>query len=296
MWSTEIFYKRSDMRIKKIIISFLFIFISNFCFSFYAILESNTVREGGVLKIKIGNYSELKAADIIFMDKKYPIFFVGYNFRQREYVYNTIIPVALDTKAGKKNLEIKCLFENEEQNYHKEKIFIKPLFKEKGKVNTGGKLKDETLTELQKENRLISKFQEKYTTIKYDLPFMMPVSDPVISSTFGKTRRYDEVNASWRHKGIDFAAPVGTKIRASNHGMVVAAYAFKAYGNTVIIDHGGGIYSLYLHMADVYVRVNDKVFKGDIIGTVGNTGISTGPHLHFQINIFKIPVNPIELM
>ncbi len=287
------------MRIKKIIIFFLFILISNLCYSFYAILESNTVREGGVLKIKIGNYTELKAADIIFMDKKYPVFFVGYNFREREYVYNTIIPVALDTKAGKKNLEIKCLFESDETNYHKEKIIIKSLFKEKGKparIDTGGKFKDDTLSKLQKENRIISKFQEKYTTIKYDLPFMMPINDPVISSTFGKTRKYDEVNVSWRHKGIDIAAPIGTKIRASNHGRVVAAYAFKAYGNTVIIDHGGGIYSLYLHMDNVYVRTDDKVFKGDIIGTVGNTGISTGPHLHFQINIFKVPVNPYELM
>ncbi len=287
------------MQLKKIFYFVFFILIFNFCFSFYVILESNTVREGGVLKIKIGNYSELKAADIIFNDKKYPIFFIGYNYREREFVYNTIIPVALDTKAGRKNLEIQCLFDSDEKKYHKEKITIKPLFKEKGKtakINTGGRLKEDTLSELQKENILISKFQEKYTTIKYDLPFMMPVNDPVISSSFGKTRKYDEINTSWRHKGIDIATSPGTKIRAANHGRVVAAYAFKAYGNTVIIDHGGGIYSLYFHMQDVYVRTDDKVFKGDIIGTVGNTGISTGPHLHFQINIFKVPVNPYELM
>ncbi|MCX7697987.1 MAG: M23 family metallopeptidase [Candidatus Goldbacteria bacterium] len=281
---------------KKFFYFIFFVSIFNFSFSFNVILESNTVREGGVLKIKIGNYSELKAADIIFNKKKYPIFFIGYNYREREYVYNTIIPIALDTKAGKKNLEIKCLFETDEINYHKEKIIIKPLAKEKGKVNTGGKLNNETLTELHKENKIISKFQEKYTPIKYDLPFMMPVRDPVISSSFGKMRRYDEANISWRHKGIDIAAPAGTKVRASNHGRVVAAYAFRIYGNTVIIDHGGGIYSLYLHMGDVYVRTDDKVFKGDIIGTVGNTGVSTGPHLHFQINIFKVPVNPFELM
>jgi murein DD-endopeptidase MepM/ murein hydrolase activator NlpD len=284
------------MNLKKFIYIIFFVFLSKLCFPFYAILESNTVREGGVLKIKIGNYSELKAADIIFMDKKYPIFFIGYNFRDREYVYNTIIPVPLDTKSGRKNLEIKCLFKSEEENYHNEKIVIKSLAKEKGKVNTGGKLKDKIVSDLQKENRIISKLQEKYTTIKYDLPFMMPVNDPVISSSFGKTRKYDEINSSWRHKGIDISAPLGTKVRAANHGRVVAAYAFKAYGNSVIIDHGGGIYSLYFHMDDVYVRVDDKVFKGDIIGTVGNTGISTGPHLHFQINVFKVPVNPYELM
>ncbi|MCX8092913.1 MAG: M23 family metallopeptidase [Candidatus Goldbacteria bacterium] len=289
------------MQLKKIFYLIIFIFVTKFCFSFYAILESNIVREGGVLKIKIGNYSELKAADIIFNNQKYPIFFVGYNYREREYVYNTIIPVPLDTKTGKKNLEIKCLFESDEEKYHKERIIIKPLFKEKDKltrINTKGKIQGDTLSELQRENKIISKFQEKYTTIKYDLPFMMPISEiePVISSNFGKTRKYDEANISWRHKGIDIAAPAGTKVRAANHGRVVAAYAFKAYGNTVIIDHGGGIYSLYLHMDDVYVRTDDKVFKGDIIGTVGNTGISTGPHLHFQINIFKVPVNPYELM
>lgn len=284
------------MNFKKFFYIIFLVLLSKLCFSFYAILESNTVREGGVLKIKIGNYNELKAADIIFMNKKYPIFFIGYDFRNREYVYNTIIPVPLDTKAGKKNLEIKCLFKSEEEYYHKEKIVIKSLAKEKGKINTGGKLKNEIVSDLQKENRIISKLQEKYTTIKYDLPFMMPINNPVISSSFGKTRKYDEINSSWRHKGIDISAPIGTKVRAANHGRVVAAYAFKAYGNSVIIDHGGGIYSLYFHMDDVYVRVDDKVFKGDIIGTVGNTGISTGPHLHFQINVFKVPVNPYELM
>jgi|DewCreStandDraft_4_1066084.scaffolds.fasta_scaffold02977_9 hypothetical protein len=284
------------MFLKKIILIFLSFLIFNFCFSFYAILETNLVKEGGVLKIKVGNYSELKAADIIFMDKKYPIFFVGYNYREREYVYNTIIPVPLDTKPGKQKLEIKCLFESDEQHYHKEKITIKSMAKEKGIVNTGGKLKSETLTDLQKENRIINKLQDKLTTIKYDLPFIMPVNDPVISSNFGKTRKYDEINIGWRHKGIDISAPVGTKIRVANHGRVVAAFAGKAYGNTVIIDHGGGIYSFYFHMDDVYVRTDDKVFKGDIIGTVGNTGVSTGPHLHFQINVFKVPVNPYELM
>lgn len=284
------------MHLKKIIFIITLIFFIKLSFPFYTILESNTVKEGGILKIKIGNYSELKAADIIFMDKKRPVFFVGYNYRERKYVYNTIIPVPLDTKPGRKNLIIKCLFKNEEENFYKEKIIIKSLGKEYAKINTGCNLKNETLTELQKENKIINKFQEKLTTIKYDLPFIMPINDPVITSIFGKTRKYDEINASWRHKGIDIGASLGTKIRAANHGRVVAAYAFKAYGNTVIIDHGAGIYSLYLHMNDVYVRTDDKVFKGDIIGTVGNTGISTGPHLHFQINIFKVPVNPFELM
>lgn len=287
------------MLLKKLIYLLLFFFYLDSLYSFYVILESNTVKEGGVLKIKIGNYSEIKAADIIFMDRKYPVFFVGYNYRERQYVYNTLLPVPLDTKIGKKNLVIKCLFESDEINQHNEKITIKSLLKGNDKIsriNTGGKIKEETLYELKKESKLLTKFQEKHTTIKYTLPFIMPVSNPVISSTFGKTRKYDEVNVSWRHKGVDIAAPVGTKIRSANHGKVIAAYAFKVYGNTVVIDHGGGIYSLYFHMNDVYVRTDDKVFKGDIIGTVGNTGISTGPHLHFQINIFKVPVNPYDLM
>ncbi|HPD18205.1 MAG TPA: hypothetical protein PLF61_00935, partial [Candidatus Goldiibacteriota bacterium] len=123
------------MHLKKTVFTIIFVFVVNFCFSFYAILESNTVREGGVIKIKTGNYSELKAVDVIFMKKKYPVFFVGYDYREREYVYRTIIPIPLDTKAGKENLEIKCL-SGKDEYYHKEKIIIKSMTKEKGRVNT----------------------------------------------------------------------------------------------------------------------------------------------------------------
>jgi murein DD-endopeptidase MepM/ murein hydrolase activator NlpD len=90
-----------------------------------------------------------------------------------------------------------------------------------------------------------------------------------------KTRRF--------HDGIDIGAPTGSTIVAANNGKVIYAGAYGGYGNTIIIDHGGGISSLYAHLSKILVKNGDQVKKGGKIGLVGSTGWSTGPHLHFGV-------------
>ena len=113
-----------------------------------------------------------------------------------------------------------------------------------------------------------------------------------ISSTFGY-RKAPLAGASTNHKGVDFAAPTGTPIYAAAGGTVTSAgYSGKA-GNLLIINHGNGMQTYYMHCNKIYVRAGQKVEKGQNVAAVGTTGNSTGPHLHFQVMSGGTPVNPL---
>lgn len=96
------------------------------------------------------------------------------------------------------------------------------------------------------------------------------------------------------HKGIDFTAPEGTPIQATGNGTIKKVSKSRSYGNNVIIDHGFGYETLYAHMHEVHVKKGEKVIKGQQIGTVGDTGLSTAPHLHYEVRINGKHVNPID--
>gem|GEM_PF-3021412 len=116
-----------------------------------------------------------------------------------------------------------------------------------------------------------------------------------LTSAFGPRKLVFEKRAR-RHSGIDLAAPKGTPIRASGAGQVVSAGWRGAYGRVVEIDHNEGLTTLYAHMDKYTVKLGQTVVAGQAIGTVGNTGRSTGPHLHFETRINKIPVDPLKFV
>lgn len=116
-----------------------------------------------------------------------------------------------------------------------------------------------------------------------------------ISSTFGY-RNVPLAGASTNHKGVDFAASTGTPIYAAAAGTVTSAgYSGKA-GNLIIINHGNGLLTYYMHCNTIFVSAGQKVSKGQNIGQVGTTGNSTGPHLHFQVMNNGTPVNPMNYL
>ena len=98
------------------------------------------------------------------------------------------------------------------------------------------------------------------------------------------------------HTGVDISAPMGANFIAANDGIVVKAEMNSAYGNMVIIDHGGGISTLYAHGSEILVTVGQSVKRGDAILKVGSTGYSTGPHAHFEIRINGQTVNPMDYL
>ncbi|WP_308008824.1 peptidoglycan DD-metalloendopeptidase family protein [uncultured Fusobacterium sp.] len=120
--------------------------------------------------------------------------------------------------------------------------------------------------------------------------FILPVKSK-ISSPFGAMRFVNDKVVGY-HSGIDFPVPVGTTLKAANSGKIVLARELTTTGNTIVIDHGMNVFSSHAHMSVLNVKEGDTIKKGDIIGKSGNTGFTTGPHLHFTISIGTTFVNP----
>lgn len=129
------------------------------------------------------------------------------------------------------------------------------------------------------------------------IPAIQPISNKNLTrlaSGFGN-RMHPIYKVPKMHTGMDFTAPKGTDIYATGTGTVVTAEASKrGYGNHVVIDHGYGYHTLYAHMKNLIVRVGQEVKRGEVIGYVGNSGASVGPHLHYEVIKNKIKINPVN--
>ena len=124
--------------------------------------------------------------------------------------------------------------------------------------------------------------------------FMIPI-DGRISTQFGLFRYTNGSRNATRHTGIDIASPEGTPVQASNAGKVIFAGNVIMTGNSVVIEHGGGLKTYYYHLSKIDVEAGEIVEKGQIIGEVGMTGYATGPHLHFEVRLGICALSPWEL-
>jgi murein DD-endopeptidase MepM/ murein hydrolase activator NlpD len=139
------------------------------------------------------------------------------------------------------------------------------------------------------ESGLSSSFLGDWTTLA-DSPSMWPIEGRVTSS-FGQ--REDPFNGEGAfHSGIDISAPYGTPVRAAADGDVLDASMGAGYGRQVVIDHGHEVLSVYGHLSASAVMPGQHVIRGQVVGYVGQSGRSTGPHLHYEVRVHKVPVNP----
>ena len=155
-------------------------------------------------------------------------------------------------------------------------------------------LSKKDLARVRKEQeRLNSLFQGVSEKI-WDGDFILPL-DNELSTVFGTKRIMNKKKISI-HRGLDIRGKEGETIRASNHGRVVLAEDLFFGGNTVIIDHGQGIYTIYMHLSKMNVQPGNLVTKGDSIGLVGASGRATGPHLHFGVKVLNVNTNPLSIV
>ena len=185
---------------------------------------------------------------------------------------------------------------------NKEKI-IKKVFKRKYKIQRIDGLEESKVTPPEKVYKRIKEENNRIgeaRAINSDLiffkdKFIMPVSG-IITGVYGSQRILNG-KPKWPHYGIDIAADQGTMIKSSGTGIVTMAEDDLYYtGGTIIMDHGHGISTIYSHLESVMVSVGDQINQGDIIGTVGSTGRSTGPHLDFRVNWFQIRLDPMSVL
>ena len=187
-------------------------------------------------------------------------------------------------------------------NGKKEKI-IKKVLKRKYNIQRIDGLEESKVTPPESVYKRIKKENNKIgeaRAINSDLPFfknkfIMPV-EGIISGVYGSQIILNG-KPRWPHYGIDIAAKKGTMIKSSGSGVVTMAEDDLYYtGGTIIMDHGHGISTIYSHLETVLVSVGDKINKGDLIGTVGSTGRSTGPHLDFRVNWFQTRLDPMSIL
>jgi murein DD-endopeptidase MepM/ murein hydrolase activator NlpD len=143
------------------------------------------------------------------------------------------------------------------------------------------------------ESGLTANFTGDWTELA-DAPSMWPVEGRVASS-FGE--REDPINGEGAfHTGVDIDAPYGTPVRAAGDGDVTGAQMGAGYGREVTLDHGHDVITLYGHLSAVVVVPGQHVTRGEIIGYVGESGRATGPHLHYEVRLHDVPVNPYKYL
>ena len=127
-----------------------------------------------------------------------------------------------------------------------------------------------------------------------DTSMKMPLTDSVLTSDFGY--RVSPISNTWKfHSGVDLAAPTGTPVYACKRGTVQTILKNDAvFGNCIIVQHANGLTSVYAHLSSILTKKGDTVSTGTQIGTVGTTGASTGPHLHFEVRQNGKPTNPLK--
>jgi murein DD-endopeptidase MepM/ murein hydrolase activator NlpD len=153
----------------------------------------------------------------------------------------------------------------------------------------------ETLKRVKKEYRIMRRLWDAFPSTPYwDGPFERPVPGPVVGPFGRKSIINNQPRAP--HSGVDLKAQKGTPIKAINHGVVSFTGDHFFTGKTVVMDHGGGIQSMYFHLEKILVQQGSRMEKGQVIGLVGSTGRATGPHLHWGIRINGARVNPLKLV
>lgn len=201
-----------------------------------------------------------------------------------------VVGLPLSAKPGRHKIVIKnrnntrhISFMVNDKQYQTQHLEIK----DKRKVNPYAK----DMKRILKEKKIIGKALKSWTAIDdVSLQFELPVKGR-FSSPFG-LRRYFNGQARRPHSGLDIAAPEGTPIIAPAKGTVVNTGDYFFNGNTIFIDHGQGLITMYCHLKSTSVKTGDRVERGQVIGTVGMTGRVTGPHLHWSVSLNNARIEP----
>ncbi|ABB24875.1 M23 family metallopeptidase [Pelodictyon luteolum] len=241
----------------------------------------NSLVQGGFVTVDARGTET--APVVSFMEKEWPM------FRQEDGSWQALVPVENLSEPGRYSLTVSAGERRRELP-----VTVKPNGLKVQYITLSPSKSSLHATAIEK-----SRVKAALMTITPDRLFAEGFIRPCkgeTSSLFGLKRSYNGGPATSYHKGIDIAAPQGTAVHSTAGGRVVLAgtvpEGFEVHGNTVILDHGQGVTSVYLHLDSISVKEGQRVEKGGQVGTVGHTGISTAPHLHWGVYLYGVSVNP----
>ncbi len=291
---------------KKLLILLGLVVFAGSAFAEMRVDIPKSMKQGGVVKVFIGDKDSDEPYAVTFYDSKRH--FTTFSLHLKEHVQIALIPIVVDEPAG--NAEI-CVFSTIINSKTCDEIAIEKVdFPESKRVFSVSKPTPAIWARYQEERAFLDNLYALVTPKRYfseTLQFANPLEkmEIVPNSDFGQIRKKVLVDPKTRkiadrwkdyHKGADFRASIGTPIFSAEDGKVVAARNLLGSGNTVIVDHGQGLLSLYFHLSKIKVKEGQSVKRGDIIGLSGQSGNAQGPHLHFEIRLHQVPVNPFEFI
>ena len=258
--------------------------------------DPNLVVRGGVVPVKVDSPVDLMAADASFGNERFPLMktgsnswfaLVGVSTRRKDPSF----PVDLNLFPAKGGPPYRIRADLMIRQPVSGKRKVQKLALPTGMVD----LTEKRVRQVRDDNRslgdsLATRTRERF----WSEGFITPVEGRV-STRFGTGRVLNGKRRS-PHSGVDIAAKKGVPIEVSNGGKVLLAYDFYLSGKTVVVDHGWGVCTIYAHMDRIDVREGQKVERGQTIGTVGTSGRSTGPHLHFGAFVRGVKVDPLKLI
>lgn len=246
-------------------------------------VSPNAPKLGDTISILLTTKNPESKPTVTVGQKEYPVFSLGDRYR-------TLIPTSPLSEPGK--ITVKINGDGQTKNigvWLKNRSFPTQKIWLTGKANSSA-----TEVEIGK----VAAFKALVTPERlWQGQFLRP-NTAKVSTVFGMRRYYNGVFAdNYYHKGVDYAGLTGSKVVAPAAGKVMLvgkeAEGFRVHGNTIGIDHGQGVVSLFLHLQDINVKEGDTVKAGQAIGTVGSTGASTGPHLHWGLYVHGVAVDPV---
>ncbi|MBC7691538.1 MAG: M23 family metallopeptidase [Methylotenera sp.] len=265
--------------------------------SFLATLSSSEVADGTLVLVTIKTPPKTlaDAVSVTFEKTIYPVYALGET--EQESSFRAVIAVPFNLKPSDAKVEVRLGKSIEAQSLSLPIKIVDGHYKSEI-LKVGGKFtnpKKKDLAFIKKDIAEVAAIYRKITPVKYWTgPFAYPV-DSAMTSPFGTKRVFNGEMKSF-HQGLDLRAKVGTPIYAAAPGVIALARDMFFTGNTILIDHGYGIYTLYAHMSALKVAKGQQVGQKELIGLAGKTGRASGPHLHWGAIVNKNKVNPTDLI
>jgi murein DD-endopeptidase MepM/ murein hydrolase activator NlpD len=252
---------------------------------------ARSLQPGEVVLLKLDSELPLTSAEARFLDRTFPL------FEERPDRWFGLVGIDLEAKPGRAALRVVgqgsgATVQNTVTLIVQPKDFpVRRLQVEDRYVSPP----PEVQARIEEEARLVASiFARQEPQRWWEGSFLKPVPGPALSS-FGKRSVFNGRPRS-PHSGTDFKAAAGTPVQAPNGGRVALARELYFAGNTVILDHGGGLYSYFAHLSKFAVAEGQDVRRGEVVGAVGATGRVTGPHLHWTARLCGTRVDPVSLM
>jgi murein DD-endopeptidase MepM/ murein hydrolase activator NlpD len=257
----------------------------------FLLVTAIAANQGSAVQLTFPNEPGVKSVVVLWEMKKVPAFRI-------EDKWTSILGVDLDTKAGEHKASV--VLTMDDGSVDKREAVIKVVRKKypTTELKVDDKYVELNKADLARANRETKETEAIYAGITNEMLWSEPFAVPIEGETgtnFGHRRVFNGQPRA-PHAGADLRAKTGTPIHATNRGRVVLAKNLFFTGNTVILDHGLGIYSLYAHLSRIDVKPGDMVSNGQLVGLSGATGRVTGPHLHWGMRVQGARVDPFTLV